>query len=170
MNAARARHIRPFRRPALKLYHGGVPGLVPGQMLEPPALTGAPSCSDHGRTHCRSDRVFVTSDPEEAAVYAALASRGGRGDVYEVEPCGELEPEAPGKTGAGSYAVPAATVTAVVRRAISRQEAVAQMTAFLVNAGSTTARSAEARKGCVPAPPSVTRRSGVDVEERTELK
>ncbi len=159
MNAVRATKVRPFRRAALKLYHGGVPGLVPGQMLQPPALTGVPSCSDHVSTHCRSDRVYLTNDPEEAAVYAALAPRGGRGDVFGVQPCGDLEPEAPGETGAGSYAVPAATVAAVVRRAIRREEAVAQMTAFLVNAGSTTAPSAEARKGCVQAPPSVTKRS-----------
>jgi len=120
----------------MKLYHGGVPGLVPGQILQPPARTGTPSCSDYDSKHSRSDRVYVTTDPEEAAVYAALAPWGGRGDVYEVEPGGELEPEAPGEAGAGSYAAPTATVVAVVRRAISPDEAIAWMTAFLVNAGS----------------------------------
>ena len=129
----------------MKLYHGGVPGLVPGQILQPPALTGTPSCSDYDSKHCRRDRVYLTTDPAEAAVYAALAPLGGQGDVYEVEPRGELEPDAPGGAGAGSYAAAAATVVAVVRREITRDEAVARMTAFLVNADRATAPSTKGR-------------------------
>jgi len=121
------------RRP-LKLYHGGVPGLLPGEKLQPPSLSGVPSCSRFDSQHCQPDRVYLTTDSEEAAVYAALAPWHGHGDVYEVEPDGVLEPEAISEDGTGSYAAPAATVVAVVRRAIGREEAAARMTAFLLRA------------------------------------
>jgi hypothetical protein len=113
-----------------RLYHGGVSGLVPGQKLLPPARTGARSCSDYDGRHCRPDHVYLTADPTEAAVYAALASSGGDGDVYEVEPVGELEPDPPGDAAASAYAARAAIVVAIVRRAIPLQEAVAAMETF----------------------------------------
>jgi hypothetical protein len=109
-----------------------VPGLTPGQKLEPPALIGTPSCADEDGQHCRSDRVYLTTDPEEAAIYAALAPWSGRGDVYEVEPSGEVEPKTP-DAAPKSYAAPAATIVAVVRRAVSLEEAMMRMTAFLTS-------------------------------------
>jgi len=63
-------------------------------------------------------------------VYAALAPWGGRGDVYEVEAHGILEPETPG-FATGSYSAPGATVIAVVRRSIGLEEAIARMRAVL---------------------------------------
>ena len=111
-----------------------MPGLLPGEKLQPPSLSGVPSCSRFDSQHCQPDRVYLTTDSEEAAVYAALASWHGHGDVYEVEPDGGLEPEAISEDGTGSYAAPAATVVAVVRRAIGREEAAARMTAFLLRA------------------------------------
>jgi hypothetical protein len=51
----------------LKLYHGGVPGLVPGDRLLPPSVTGARSCAHYDSEHCRADRVYLTMDPGEAA-------------------------------------------------------------------------------------------------------
>ncbi len=125
------RPVAAKRRP-LKLYHGGVPGLMPGEKLQPPSLSGVPSCSRLDSRHCQPDRIYLTTDSEEAAVYAALAPWHGHGDVYEVEPDGELEPEAISEDGTGSYAVSAATVVAVVRRAVGREEAAARMTAFLL--------------------------------------
>jgi len=122
------------KRRRLKLYHGGVPGLLPGEKLQPPSLSGVPSCSRFDSQHCQPDRVYLTTDSEEAAVYAALAPWHGHGDVYEVEPDGGLEPEAISEDGTGSYAAPAATVVAVVRRAIGREEAATRMTAFLLRA------------------------------------
>jgi Rifampin ADP-ribosyl transferase len=110
-------------RARLRLYHGGVAGLVPGQKLLPPLLTDACSCADHDGEHCRTDRVYLTTDAEEAAVYAALTAPGGGGDVYEVEPIGELEPDPAAAPGTGSYATPAATVVSVIRRDVSAEEA-----------------------------------------------
>jgi len=118
-------------RARLRLYHGGVAGLSPGQKLLSPLLTDACSCADYDGEHCRNDRVYVTTDAQEAAVYAALATPGGRGDVYEVEPIGELEPHPAAAPGIGSYATPAATVVRVIRRDVSVEEAAARMRAFL---------------------------------------
>jgi hypothetical protein len=119
-------------RARLRLYHGGVPGLVPGQNLLPPVLTDACSCADYDGEHCRADRVYVTTDAEEAAVYAALTAPGGRGDVYEVKPICELEPDPAAATGTGSYATPAATLVRVIRRGVPVEEAAARMRAFLL--------------------------------------
>src|SRR5918992_5969369 len=115
-----------------KLYHGGAPGLVPGQALYPPSLTGARSCAEFDAEHCRSDRVYLTTDQADAVVYAALAPISGRGDVYEVEPLGDLEPDPPGDLRTSSYSAPAATVVAVVRRGVSLDEAAASIAAVIL--------------------------------------
>lgn len=119
-------------RARLRLYHGGVAGLIPGQKLLPPLVTDACSCADYDGEHCRADRVYVTTDAEEAAVYAVLTAHRGRGDVYEVEPIGELEPDPAAAPGTGSYAAPAATVVRVIRRGIPVEEAAARMRVFLL--------------------------------------
>ena len=111
----------------LTLYHGGVSGLIPGQKLLPPFLTDACSGADYDSEHCRADRVYLTTDVEEAAVYAALATPGGGGDVYEVEPLDELEPDSPPVPVTGSYAVRSATVVRVIRRGVRVEEAAARM-------------------------------------------
>ncbi len=79
---------------------------------------------------CRADRVYLTTDPVDASIYAALAPGGRYGDVYEVEPLSELEPEPSGALGAASYTTRAAIVVAVARRAVRLEEAIAQMRAF----------------------------------------
>jgi hypothetical protein len=109
-----------------------VPGLVPGQKLLPPSLTDAGSCADYDGEHCRADRVYLTTDAEEAAVYTALATPGGHGDVYEVEPLDELEPDSPGVPVSGSYATRAANVVSVVRRGVLVEEAAARMRTFIL--------------------------------------
>src|SRR5215831_809862 len=55
-----------------RLYHGGVAGLALRETLLPPSVTGTPACTDHDRLHCSCDRVHLTTDPTEAATYAAL--------------------------------------------------------------------------------------------------
>jgi rifampin ADP-ribosylating transferase len=119
-------------RARLRLYHGGVPGLIPGEKLLPPLLTDASSCADYDGEHCRADRVYVTTDAEEAAMYAALTAPGGRGDVYEVEPIGELELDPAAAPETSSYATPAATVVRVIRRGVPLEEAAARMRAFVL--------------------------------------
>jgi len=115
-----------------ELYHGGEAGLVPGQKLLPPSLSGARSCADLDSRHCRPDRVYLTADPEEAAIYAALAASWGFGDVYQVEPMDEPKPVAWDARGTSFFTTRAATVVAVVRRGVCPEEAASRMRRFLL--------------------------------------
>ena len=102
-------------------YHGGVPGLWPGDVIEPQSMgegrhlvDGCPVCearkqgtpSDYDENH-RFDRIYVTTNKFIATVFAAGYPRGA---LYRVEPLGALEedPEHP-----ESWAVPAARVLKV---------------------------------------------------------
>jgi Rifampin ADP-ribosyl transferase len=131
-----------------------VAGLVPGQKLLPPLLADACSCADYDGEHCRTDRVYLTTDAEEAAVYAALTASGGGGDVYEVEPVGALEPDPAAAAGTGSYATPAATVVRVIRRGVPLEEAAARMRALVPRL-----ERGEARRSAIPL------EYGISVEE-----
>jgi hypothetical protein len=83
-------------------YHGGMPGLRPGQTLVPSPpnyLDDCPICRakkagintaiDPLTVH--PDRIYITTDRDYARFYA---SKFPRGDLYVVEPIGELEPSA----------------------------------------------------------------------------
>ncbi len=118
-------------RARLTLFHGGVSGLVPGQKLLPPRLTDASSCSDYNGDHCRADRVYLTTDAEEAAVYAALATPGGHGDVYEVDPLDVLEPDPPAVPVTGSYATAGCDHSESHPPGLPVEEAAARMRTFL---------------------------------------
>jgi hypothetical protein len=80
-----------------RLWHGGVPGLAPGALVLPSAVTGVEPAT-LGRVAelggdaetTRRDRVYVTSDRQVAAAYAALFPNGA---LYEVEPVGPVEPD-----------------------------------------------------------------------------
>lgn len=110
------------------LYHGGVPGLSAGDLLEPG------HSRDHNHPGCQwcearanggtlgglggdgpSERhaVYVTTDRAYARFHASLF---GHGDLYEVEPVGELvhsdEDPVP------SWTCQAARVVLVVQRAV----------------------------------------------------
>jgi hypothetical protein len=62
------------------------------------------------------DRVYLTSDPDEACVFAAMNPSGMLGWVYEVEPFGDTEPD-PDYTGPASVvSCTRARVRRVVRR------------------------------------------------------
>jgi sugar lactone lactonase YvrE len=115
-------------------YHGGVRRLKVGDRILPPAITGAKSMADLttapdemraqlARVH-RTDRVYLTTDPQAARMYAAFhvggdARRGGT--VYRVEPKGEIEPDPDYlPDDGGSVACPSALVVAVVETAILR--------------------------------------------------
>jgi hypothetical protein len=88
--------------------------------------------------------VYLTTDRDEATICAALTPGGGCGDVYEVEPLGELAPDPAGAVGAASYSTAAAIVVAVVRCGVRVEEAAARMLAFLADA--TTEANAPLRK------------------------
>ncbi len=74
----------------MRYYHGGVGHLTKGQYLLPPAITRARSLSEFGAADVhRRDRVYVTTDPHAALLYAAAAPARSAA-IYEVEP-DELE-------------------------------------------------------------------------------
>jgi len=78
---------------ARRFFHGGPRGIWP-RRIQPPNVTGAPSTADFGAHGvCRRDRVYVTTSLEAATIFGAMVP-GGPGSVYEVEPVGEIEPDA----------------------------------------------------------------------------
>lgn len=123
-------------------YHGGVPGLRVGQYILPPAETGALSLSDMVellpvrqelaeetlRVHSR-ERVYLTTELDTAIVFAGHyphpeGARRRGGDVYRVEPEGEIEPDPDyeGDDGA-SIAAPRARITGIVATGVTRRRA-----------------------------------------------
>lgn len=108
------------------LYHGGVPGLRAGDLIEPGhERTGHPGCAfcearARGEAHLGvdgpaqdADRVYASTSRIYAKHYASLY---GRGDLYRVEPVGELvrSPEDTVET----FKAPALRVIAVLERAV----------------------------------------------------
>lgn len=106
-------------------YHGGVDGLRPGDLLQPgharKSHDGCPWCAarDAGEAHLGMDGpsqlpgVYVTSSRLYAKHYASL---WGRGDLYRVEPVGDLVRSL--EDSFETWAVPAARVLAVIDRAV----------------------------------------------------
>lgn len=91
--------------PLPRLFHGGVPGLRPGDLLTPHppnAVDGCDICAAKAAGNQpyvegvgivdplteRPDRVYLTGDREYARFYA---SKFPRGDLYVVEPVGAVE-------------------------------------------------------------------------------
>lgn len=108
------------------LYHGGVRGLVVGESIVPGhsrddrhpdcrvCAQRAAGVSTLDPKSARPDRVYVTADRDYARQYASLY---GRGDLYIVEPIGELEPSAE-DISIPAWTVPSARVVAVLQRNI----------------------------------------------------
>ncbi|GIH69458.1 hypothetical protein [Sphaerimonospora thailandensis] len=109
--------------PDLRYWHGGAPGLTPGDLIEPRPgddrrhlVDGCPRCEARkagqplADDHARADRIYVTTDRDYARVYAAGYPRGG---LYVVEPLGELEETTGVDDPAPSWAVTSARVVAV---------------------------------------------------------
>lgn len=115
-------------RPRTKAWwHGGVPDLRPGDLIEP----GHERAVHDGCTWCearangeagpggldgpskRSDRVYVTSHRLYAKHHASL---WGRGDLYRVEPVGDVE--ASSEDTIETVTCAAARVVAVYERAV----------------------------------------------------
>lgn len=110
-----AEHTASTRR---VYWHGGAPGLLIGERLLPPAVTGTQVTlgtymGEEGKAPAgyRADRVYVTALHEAAELYATLYPGGGW--VYLVEPEGELVAD-PDYTEAGvSFACTAARIVEV---------------------------------------------------------
>lgn len=86
----------PIQPAAVRYLHGGKANLKAGVYLLPPSVTGVAQngvVPDHVR---RKDRVYITTDPNTAIVWAT-ANRASH--FYEVEPEGELadDPDHKGK-------------------------------------------------------------------------
>ena len=112
----------------VRLYHGGIRRLRPGDLILPPDRTRAPCASDYGSTGVhRRDRVYLTIDVDAArffaAMYAGRKPNGqpitGRGDVYEVTPLAALEHDADCSTPGYSFQVAAARVVRVIDRFVT---------------------------------------------------
>jgi hypothetical protein len=102
-------------------WHGGAPGLRPGDLIEPTTGTrhlvdGCKECEArrHGGTLMhdagpRPDRVYLTRDRDYARIYANGYPRGA---LYTAEPLGELEPTT-GLDPVPSFAATAARILSV---------------------------------------------------------
>ena len=108
----------------MRLFHGGVPGLRPSDLIEPgherkphegctwcAARAELPPTADGLPLH--EDRVYLTPERSYARYYASLY---GRGDLYQVEAIGHLQrsTEDPVET----WTAPAARVLVAVDRAV----------------------------------------------------
>lgn len=108
------------------LYHGGVPGLRPGDIIRPGherrTHDGCPWCQARivGDAYMGMDgpslvpdQVYATTDRLYAKHYASL---WGRGDLYRVAPVGDLTRST--EDSVESYTAPALRVVAVLDRAV----------------------------------------------------
>lgn len=113
----------PTMTPA-RLFHGGVPGLRLGDRLtgghERRMHDGCAWCvarangtAEHDPASHHPDRVYVSTDREYARFYASLY---GYGDLYRVEPIGELVPS--DEDGFPSWTAESVRVVGVVARAV----------------------------------------------------
>lgn len=102
-----------------KYFHGGVKNLKRGDYVSAPLITfnarHAPYISDADKAegHCKNDKVYVTTDLNAARAYASSYPFG---DVYEVEPLGNIsaDPDAPDV----SLMCDAAKVISIVQRKV----------------------------------------------------
>lgn len=122
--------------PVGALYHGGCVGLdlAVGDLILPPEQTGVESLDvyasplEKGTT--RLDRVYLVEVEQLAAMWAGVrrspptlkARRGIGGDVFRVEPVGQVEPDpdyhAPPGEPCLSWQAESAVIVQVVRRRV----------------------------------------------------
>lgn len=114
-----------------RLWHGGVPDLRPGDLIEPGGTRrhhdGCQFCEARANGQAvvapdgslidpptgRLDRVYLTTDRDYARFYASL---WGRGDLYRVDPMGAVEWSA--EDHFETWCAESARVVAVVDRAV----------------------------------------------------
>ncbi|WP_406501537.1 hypothetical protein OHA04_27365 [Streptomyces sp. NBC_01590] len=121
----------PSHQPcAARYFHGGIPGLRPGDLItphRPNVVDGCPICAAKAAGEqpfvpglgnidpltVRPDRVYITTDRDYARFYA---SKYWLGDLYTVGPVGELEESA--EDFFPTWCAEGAVVTGVVSRAV----------------------------------------------------
>lgn len=101
-----------------RYFHGGAPGLKPGDLILPPDTTGtnhrlsAIAAEHDGPTYStRTDIVYVTTGRDVARAFAAFYPDGA---LYRVEPHGQLEPDPDCDLPGLSWQCPSARIAAVV--------------------------------------------------------
>jgi hypothetical protein len=108
----------------MRLFHGGVPSLRPGDLIEPgherKVHDGCAWCAARAELPPGEDglpllaaAVYLTPERLYAIHYASLY---GRGDLYRVEPVGELQRST--EDTVETWTAPAARVIAVLDRAV----------------------------------------------------
>lgn len=107
----------------MSYFHGGIPGLGFGDRLAPPDETGnassrsfADAAGIKGAEVIRTDRVYVTTSPQAAYLFAGLYPGGG--DVYEVLIEGDVEPDPDCSQPGLSWECQAARVVGVLARGV----------------------------------------------------
>ncbi len=102
----------------MRYWHGGVPGLKPGDVLVPPEVSGVSDALSEYREMfgvdpalLRRDRVYVATDRQVARAYAAFRPSGS---LYEVRPEGVLEPDPDCSVDGLSWQCERAVVVSVV--------------------------------------------------------
>lgn len=97
-------------------FHGGIPGLVPGDLLLSPEESGTKNTlSTYARglaapNGTRRDVVYLSERQDTARAFAAFYPDGA---LYQAEPLGPIEPDPDAPTAA--VMVPRAVVVAVIR-------------------------------------------------------
>jgi hypothetical protein len=89
-----------------RYYHGGDAGLLVGQYIRPPDVTGKDNMVGLNPLR-KKDRIYVTKDIAGAMFFA---SRYGSPMVYEVTPEGELEDDPDHNISGISFACPKAKI------------------------------------------------------------
>lgn len=111
----------------MRLFHGGIAGLRPGDMLEPgherKTHDGCPWCAARAAglagpagidPPAANQAVYMTPHRLYAAHHASL---WGRGDLYQVEPVGELVRST--EDSIETWCAPLAVVLVAVERAVT---------------------------------------------------
>jgi hypothetical protein len=104
-------------RPAY--WHGGAPGLNPGDLILPPSVTRTRNTlsayvgEEASRAGYQPTRVYLASEYEVAEVFAAMYPNGGW--VYRVQPEGQLEQDPDVVEQGMSWACERARIVAVVQ-------------------------------------------------------
>jgi hypothetical protein len=91
----------------MRYFHGGPPGLQPGDLIRPAISLGIERLKTPNQPRYNPRRVYVTT----IRWYAELFANGKQGDVYEVRPVGRALPDLDAK---GSFHCSCAEVVAVV--------------------------------------------------------
>src|SRR5665213_1312644 len=95
---------------AFRYLHGGKAGLKVGAYLLPPSVTGVAQNGVVPDCVRRKDRVYITTDPNTAIVWATAC---GASNFYEVEPKGELTDDPDHKGSGISFECEKAKIVAI---------------------------------------------------------